>query len=58
VRASSSRQAQSALVQNFSREAFLFAQQPQQQVLGTDVLVREPLSFLRGIGEHTLTLVA
>ncbi len=45
-------------MQNFSREALLFAQQPQQQVLGTDVLVREPLGFLGGIGQHTLALVA
>ena len=52
------RKPQAALVQNFRREALLFAQQAQQQVLGPDVLVREPLGFFRRVGEHTLTLIA
>ena len=52
------RQTEAALVQNLGGEALLFAQQTQQQVLGANVLVGEALSLFRGIGEHTLTLVA
>src|SRR5208283_1893971 len=52
------REPQSALVQNFSREALLFAQQPQQQVLGTDVLVREKRGFVGSVCQHTLALAA
>ena len=49
---------QAALVQNLGGEAFLFAQQTQQQMLGADVLVAEPLGFLGAIGQHALALVA
>ena len=50
--------AQSALVQDLGRETFLFAQQAQQQVLGADVLVVQPLGFFGAVGQHALALVA
>ncbi len=49
---------QSALVQNLGGEALLFAQQAQQQVLGADVLVIQPLGLFRAISQHALALVA
>ncbi len=45
-------------MQNLSREAFLFAKQAQQQMLCTDVLMRQPLGFLRRVGQNALALVA
>jgi hypothetical protein len=45
-------------VQDFRGKTLLLAQQAQQQVLGADVLVREPLGFLRRVGKHALALVA
>ena len=51
-------QAQTALVQDLGGEALLFAQQAEQQVLGADVLVVEPLGFFGAIGQHALALVA
>ena len=45
-------------MQDLGGEAFLLAQQAQQQVLGADVLVIEPLGFFRAIGQHALALVA
>ena len=52
------RQPQSPLVQDLGRETFLFAQQAQQQVLGPDVLVIQPLGFFRAVGQHALALMA
>ena len=52
------RQAQAALVQNLGGKALLFAQQAEQQMLGADVLVVQPLGFLGAIGQHALALVA
>ena len=52
------REPQSALMQDFRREALLFAQQAQQQMLRADVLVIEPLGFFGAIGQHPLALVA
>ena len=49
---------QAALVQDFGGEALLFAQQAEQQMLGADVLVVQPLGFFRAIGQHALALVA
>ena len=49
---------QPALVQNFRGEALLLAQQAQQQVLGADVLVIQPLGLLGAIRQHALALVA
>ena len=45
-------------MQDLGREALLFAQQAQQQMLGADVLVVEPLGFLGAVGQHALALVA
>ena len=52
------RKAQAALVQDLGGKAFLFPQQAQQQMLGTDVLVIQALGFFGAIGEHALALVA
>ena len=52
------RQTETALMQNFGSEAFLFAQQTQEQVLGANVLMGETFRLFRGIGEHALTLIA
>ena len=49
---------QPALVQDFGGEALFFAQQAQQQVLGADVLVIQPLGFFGRVGQHALALVA
>ena len=51
-------QPQTALVQDLRGETLLFAQQAQQQVLGADVLVVQPLGFFRAIGQHALAFVA
>jgi hypothetical protein len=51
------RQLEAALLQNLRGEALLFAQQAQQQMLGADVLVAQPLGFFRRIGQHPLALV-
>jgi hypothetical protein len=45
-------------VQYFRRKALLFPQQSEQQVLRADVLVIQPLRFLRAIRQHALALVA
>jgi hypothetical protein len=45
-------------VQNLRREAFLLAQQAQQQMLRADVLVAQPLGFLRPVCQHALAFVA
>ena len=52
------RQAQAALMQDVGGETLLFAQQSEQQMLGADVLVIQPLGFLRAIGQHALALMA
>ncbi len=52
------REAQTALVQDLRREALLFPEQAEQQVLGSDVLVVQALGFLRAIGQHALALMA
>ena len=51
------RQLQAALLQYLRGEAFLFAQQPQQQMFRANVLVAEPFGFFRRIGQHSLALV-
>jgi hypothetical protein len=45
-------------VQNIRRERFLFAQEPEKEMLRSDVLVVEPFGFLRAIGKHPLAFVA
>ena len=45
-------------MQDFGGEALLFAQQAQQQMLGADVLVVQPLGFFGAIGQHALALMA
>ncbi len=45
-------------MQDLGGEAFFFAQQAQQQMLGTDVLVVQALRFFGAIGEHALALMA
>ena len=45
-------------MQDLGREALLLAQQSEQQMLGADVLVGEPLGLFRRVGEHALALVA
>ena len=52
------RKAQAALVQNLGGETLLFAQQSEQQMLGADVLVIQPLGFFGAIGQHALALMA
>ena len=49
---------QAALVQNLRGETLFFAQQPEQQMLGADVLVAQPLGFLGAISQHAFALVA
>src|SRR5579883_2741202 len=51
-------EAQAAFVQDLRGEALFLAQQAQQQVLGADVLVVQPLGLFRAIGQHALALVA
>src|ERR1022692_751115 len=51
-------EAQAALVPDLGGEAFLFAQQAQQQVLGADVLVIEALGLFGAIGQDALAFVA
>ena len=50
-------QTQSALVQDFRSNALLFAQNSQQQVLGADMAMIQPLRFFGGVGENSLALV-
>src|SRR5579872_792298 len=45
-------------MQNLSGETFLFAQQPQQQMLSSDVLVIQPFGFFGAISQDALALVA
>ena len=52
------REAKAALVQNIGGEALLLTQQSEQKMLGSDVLVVQPLGFLGAIGEHALAFVA
>ena len=52
------RKPQPALVQDLGGKAFLFAQQAEQQVLGADVLVVQPLGFFGAVSQHALALVA
>ena len=49
---------QSALEQNFGAKGFLFAQDPQQQMLGADVLVPEPFGFFGGVVQDALAFLA
>jgi hypothetical protein len=48
---------QTTLVQDLGGEALLFAQEPEEEMLGADVLVREALGFFGGVGEHALAFV-
>jgi len=45
-------------MQDVGGEAFFLAQEPQQEMLGSDVLVVEPLGLLRAIRQHALALMA
>ena len=49
---------QAALVQDLGGEALFLAQQAEQQVLGADVLVVQPLRFFGAVGQHALALMA
>ena len=50
-------QLEAALVQDLRGKAFLFAQQTEEQMLGADVFVREPLGLFRGIGQDALAFI-
>src|SRR5581483_88897 len=52
------RQPQAALVQNIRRERLLFAEEPEQKMLRSDVLVVEPFGFLCAIRQHPLAFMA
>src|SRR5580704_11652240 len=52
------REPESALVQDLSREAFLFTQQPQQQMLRSDMLMAQPFRFLGAVSQNALALMA
>ena len=45
-------------MQNLRGKALFFPQQTQQQMLGADVPVRQPLRFFGGIGQHALAFIA
>ncbi len=45
-------------MQNFRSEALLFAQESQQQMFSSNVLVRKSLSLFGGIGKHALAFIA
>ena len=45
-------------MQNIRRERFLFAQEPEQEMLCSDVLVVEPFGFLRAIRKYALAFMA
>ena len=49
---------QPAFLQQVCSQAFFFAQKAQQQVLGANVLLLEPVRLLGGVGEHALGLMA
>src|SRR5664279_5901664 len=49
---------QPPLVQNLGGEALLFAQQPEQKMLGADVFVAQPLGFFGPVRKHALAFVA
>ncbi len=51
------RELEAAFLQDLRREALLFAQQTQQQVLGPDVFVAQPLGFLGCVGQDALALI-
>ena len=45
-------------MQNVRSEAFLFPQESEEEMLGTDMLVIEPLGLLGAISEHALAFMA
>ena len=45
-------------MKDFGREAFFFAQQAQEEMFRTNVLVAEALSLFRAIRQHAFALVA
>ncbi len=47
---------QPALVEDFGGDRILFAQQSEQQVLGADVAIAEPLGLFGGEGQHAFGL--
>ena len=51
------RELYAALLENLRRKTFLFTQQPQEQMFGSDVLVAEPLRLFGRIGQHAFALV-
>ena len=51
------RQAQTAVMQNLGREAFLLPEHAKQEVLGPDVLVAQPFGFFGRKGENPLAFV-
>ena len=44
-------------MEDFGGEAFFFAQEAEEQMLGADVLVGEALGLFSGVGQHALALV-
>ena len=52
------RETKTALMQELGSVAFFFAENAEQQVLGSDVFVIEAFSLLGAIGEHPLALMA
>ena len=45
-------------MQDLGGEGFFLSQQPEKQMLGSDVFVRKSLGFFGGVGEHALAFVA
>jgi hypothetical protein len=50
------RESKPAVIENFRGDRVLFAQEPEQQMLGADVPVAKFLRFLRRICQHALGL--
>jgi hypothetical protein len=46
-----------ALLQQLRSKACLLAKQPQQEVLGADMLVAQPLSLFRRVSQNALALI-
>ena len=45
-------------MQNLGGKTFFFAQQSQQQVLGSNMFMGKPLGLFGGVGQHALAFVA
>ena len=45
-------------MQNLGGKALFFAQQPEQQMFGSDMAMGQPFRFFRGIRQHAFALIA